>query len=146
MKTQPDSQLPGLARNSLRGAEFRPPRSRWPGLTIAALMAAALSAVVVSSLYDDRPLAQRVDDTVHNAQQQVVQTLDDAGITAAVKAALVADPALSALEVDVSTVDGQVTLAGPVPDEKARERAGVLAAAPAGVKAVDNRLVVAPGA
>ena len=38
--------------------------------------------------------------------------------------------------------DGVVTLSGPAPDEKSRDRAAVLAAAPDGVRQVDNRLVV----
>jgi BON domain len=50
-----------------------------------------------------------------------------------VKTALAADPALSALQIDVTTRDGVVTLEGPAPSEDARSRASVLAAAPAGV-------------
>jgi osmotically-inducible protein OsmY len=61
-----------------------------------------------------------------------------------VKAALAADPALSVLKINVDTDNGVVLLTGPAPDEKARERAAVLAAAPAGVVRVDNRLVVSP--
>lgn len=72
----------------------------------------------------------------------MVATLTDAGITASVKTALAADPALSALQINVDTHDGVVTLSGPAPDEKARDRAAVLAAAPDGVHQVDNRLVV----
>jgi osmotically-inducible protein OsmY len=69
--------------------------------------------------------------------------LNDAGITAAVKTALAADPRLSAVKIDVDTRGGVVSLEGPAPDEKSRERAEVLAAAPEGVVRVDNRLVVA---
>jgi hypothetical protein len=68
----------------------------------------------------------------------------DTAITAAVKTALAADPSLSALHIDVTTTHGSVLLAGPAPDAKSRQRAEVLAMAPEGVVAVDNRLVVAP--
>ena len=68
--------------------------------------------------------------------------MGDAGITAKVKAALAADPTLSALSIDVDTHDGIVTLKGPAPDAKSRDRAGVLAAAPEGVRSVDNQLHV----
>ena len=64
--------------------------------------------------------------------------------TAAVKTALAADPALSALKIGVDTNDGVVRLTGPAPDAQARDRAGVLAAAPKGVRSVDNLLKVEP--
>ena len=156
---------------SLRSASFRPRRRRGAGLLAAALVGAAIAAAVVSSWYDERSIGQRIDATVDAAGQTVQQQVDglksgvkagaatmadegaatrerigtslsDAGITAAVKTALAADPALSALRIEVDTRDGVVTLAGPAPDEKARERAGVLAGAPEGVRSVDNRLVV----
>lgn len=155
--------------DSLRSVRFQPPRKRWPGFMAALVLGAGVAAAVVSSYYDDRTLGQRIDASVDTAgravQQQVqdiksgatavaeqgarstgqlVESLADAGITAAVKTALAADPALSALRIEVSTHDGVVTLAGPAPDEKARERAAVLAAAPEGVRSVDNRLVVPP--
>ncbi len=155
---------------ALRSASFNPRRRRGPGLLVAALLGAGIAAVAVSSWYDDRSLGQRVDATVSAAGEGLQQRVDnlksnasavavegaatrdrlaaglsDAGITAAVKTALAADPTLSALKIEVETHDGVVTLAGPAPDDKARDRAAVLAAAPDGVRSVDNRLVVATG-
>ncbi len=67
----------------------------------------------------------------------------DAAITAAVKARLLADPSLSAQEIEVTTKDGgHVTLAGHVKSEAARERAEQLARNARGVQEVDNQLVV----
>lgn len=148
---------------------FSPRRRRWPGILAATLVGAGVAAAMVSSYYDSRTIGQRIDAGVNSAERTVQQqvdgiksgasavaeqgarttdaladTLSDAGITAAVKTALAADPALSALKIDVSTDAGVVTLAGPAPDDKARDRAGVLAAAPDGVRSVDNRLVVSP--
>lgn len=150
-----------------RSAQFRPRRRRWPGLVAAGLLGAAITAVVVSSWYDPRTVGQRLDAgisaTERGVQQQVgdikagaaqvaedgakvtqhlAASVGDAGITAKVKASLAADPTLSAIRIDVDTHDGIVTLKGPAPDEKSRDRAGVLAAAPDGVRGVDNQLQV----
>ncbi len=152
---------------ALRSASFRPQRRHWPGVLAAALIGAGIAALAVSSYYDSRSIGQRIDASVGEAEKSVQSqvdgikagaaevanrgaeaserltgTLADASITAAVKTALAADPALSALKIDVDTHDGVVMLSGPAPDERARERAAVLAAAPAGVRTVDNRLVV----
>lgn len=145
-------------------AVFVPPRRRWPGVLAAGLVGAVMAAAAVSSFYDHRTLGQKLDATVDAAHSTLQRSADqaaaqgaqagakmadelsDAGITAAVKAALATDPALSALHINVSTQAGVVTLEGPAPDEKARERATVLAAAPDGVQRVDNRLVVAGSA
>lgn len=159
-----------IARNEAeltarRSASHRRPRRRGAGLLAAALLGAVIAAAVVSSWYDDRSIGQRIDDTVDSltsdvksgvatiadegaaTRERIGSSLSDVGITAAVKTALAADPALSALRIEVDTRDGVVTLTGPAPDEKARERAAVLAGAPDGVRSVDNRLVVmAPGA
>jgi hyperosmotically inducible periplasmic protein len=63
-------------------------------------------------------------------------------ITARVKAALAADGQLSALSINVDTVNSVVSLYGPAPSAEAIERASVLAKAVEGVTAVNNRLVV----
>lgn len=154
---------------AMRSVAFRPRRRLWPGLLAAGVLGAGIAAAIVSSYYDDRSIGQRIDATVGAAGQSVqnqvsdikagatvvatqgaattgrlAASLSDAGITAAVKTAIAADPALSVLRIEVETRDGVVMLAGPAPDEKARERASVLAAAPEGVRSVDNRLVVPP--
>lgn len=66
--------------------------------------------------------------------------LDDAAITAKVKAALLGEKGLSALDVKVVTVAGLVTLSGEVEQAALRERALLLASAVAGVKGVNNQL------
>ena len=151
----------------IRPAMYAPRRRRWPALLVAAVIGAAVAALYVANQYDGRSLGTRIDETVSaagtsvdrgvsdlrgvasgaaagtaGAAERVAGALNDTGITAAVKTALTADPALSALKVEVTTRDGVVRLDGPAPDEKARDRAGVLAAAPSGVRQVDNRLVV----
>lgn len=74
--------------------------------------------------------------------RSVGQTLDDAGITAKVKAALVADKAVSGTAINVDTMEGRVTLSGHVPDQGQVDRAAQVASSIEGVKAVDNKLTV----
>lgn len=68
--------------------------------------------------------------------------LDNAAITTRVNAQLAADPALSALKIDVDTDNGRVRLSGTAPDNDARDRATTLASAVSGVVTVDNQLKV----
>jgi osmotically-inducible protein OsmY len=130
-------------------------------------LGAGIGALAVSNFYDERSVGERLDATLSATQQKVqlgveelrhsatsaardgaqvgdraASALNDAGITAAVKTALAADPRLSAVRIEVDTRGGVVSLQGPAPDERSRERAGVLAAAPEGVLRVENRLVV----
>lgn len=138
---------------ALRTPSFAPRRRRWPGMVMALLIGGVVVGLAVSSYYEEATLGERIDHTLGKAGDAVregaaaqtdklVSVVGDASITAGVKAALAADPALSALKIDVSTHDGVVSLEGPAPDEKSRERAATLAAAPDGVVRVDNRLLV----
>lgn len=79
------------------------------------------------------------------AAQAVAAATTDAAITTKVKAALAADGQLSALKIEVDTVQGVVSLSGPAPSADAADRATVLARAVEGVTAVQNRLVVTKG-
>ena len=77
-----------------------------------------------------------------DAGQSAANTVDDAAITAKVNASLASDPDLSAIRINVDTVNGTVTLNGPAPTAAARERAEMLAKAVDGVTAVNNKLSV----
>ena len=69
-------------------------------------------------------------------------SVKDAAITTAVNAELAQDSKLSAMRIDVDTVNGRVVLRGNAPDSSASERAQQLAASVEGVVSVDNQLVV----
>lgn len=86
--------------------------------------------------------AENVKAEVNEAANQVSQAADDTAITASVKADFVKDPDLSALQIDVDTKDGVVTLHGSAPSITAKERAETIARAVSGVKSVDNKLTV----
>jgi osmotically-inducible protein OsmY len=64
----------------------------------------------------------------------------DAMVTSKVKSKLAADPQTSALEIDVDTLNGEVTLRGKVDSEQERRDAERLARNTAGVRDVDNQL------
>lgn len=85
----------------------------------------------------------RVGAAMEAQGEKIGAAIDDAAVTARVKAALVADPTLSALKIDVDSKDGVVTLRGSVESAAASERAGTLARDTEGVVSVDNQLVVA---
>lgn len=148
--------------------EIRPAsRRRAAGWLWAMLAGGAIAALVAAGRDDPRSIGTRIEAAIQgmraagnqageslvasqnaaveasrNAIDGVGAAIDDTGISAKVKAALAVNPALSASRVAVTTERGIVRLDGPAPDPAARERATVLAAAPAGVRGVDNRLTL----
>lgn len=90
-------------------------------------------------------IGEAVDKAGQKLEEQSAKTgvaIDDAEITAKVKAAIFAEPGLKTLRISVDTVKGVVTLSGSVDTPASSDRAKALAGAVAGVNAVDNRLVV----
>jgi hyperosmotically inducible protein len=71
--------------------------------------------------------------------------VDDATITTQVKTGLAADKDLAAIQIDVDTKNGVVTLTGPAPSADARERATDIAKDVKGVSSVNNKLTVKAG-
>jgi len=94
-----------------------------------------------------RDLGQAVQRSAQEVDQKVGpvarQMLDDASISARIKAKLVADPEVKSLRIDVDTVDGRVALNGTVPTADQREEAEKLARHTEGVKSVANLIQVA---
>jgi len=75
--------------------------------------------------------------------RSVGEVMDDAGITAAVKAKLLADPTVGGLKIDVDTREGVVYLTGDNMKNQAEiDQAIKLARETSGVKNVENKLVV----
>jgi hyperosmotically inducible periplasmic protein len=95
--------------------------------------------------------AEQVGDAVQRGAEQVQrevgpvvqEVLDDASVTAKIKAKLIADPEVAGVHIDVDTVDGQVTLNGKVASEDQRAEAEKLASRTDGVKGVTNLIQVA---
>ena len=86
--------------------------------------------------------AEKVDKKLEAQGTQASQSIDDVEITGKVKAAIFAEPGLKSLNIGVDTVKGVVTLSGSVDSQASSDRAKALAAATAGVKDVENRLVL----
>lgn len=132
--------------------------SSLPSIRIAGVAAAVAAALSLAAC--DKPgdptVGQRVDTAIADAKQagqdakkagdQATETVKagamDATITTKINAALAVDDKLSAMKIDVDTVDGKVTLKGTAPDVASRSRASTLTSAVNGVKSVDNQLRV----
>jgi osmotically-inducible protein OsmY len=97
--------------------------SNWKTMVLAALIAA--------------PLATGCGKTVG-------ETIDDTTITTRVKTAMLNDPAVGGLRIDVDTFRGTVTLSGRVKSEAERQQAIGLARKVDGVTQVKDALQVIP--
>jgi hyperosmotically inducible protein len=75
-------------------------------------------------------------------RQSTGEYVDDAAITAKVKAAFVKDPVVKAMQVDVNTFKGAVQLSGFVDTAEQKARAGQVAASVEGVTSVTNNISV----
>ena len=89
-------------------------------------------------------VTDKVIEKLGEQGEKAVVVIDDAEITAKVKAAIFAEPGLKTLQISVDTVKGVVTLSGSVDSSPNSDMAKVLASAVTGVKEVKNRLVIKP--
>ncbi len=73
------------------------------------------------------------------------KAVEDAALTAKVKTALITEPGLNALAIDIDTKDGVVSLFGTTDTAANRDKAVQIASKVEGVKSVVNKLVIAKG-
>lgn len=117
------------------------------------LLLATLAASLLMAACDQRPpagptsakverAADRVGATVSNAADKTATVAEDAAITAKVKAAILAEPGLKSLQINVDTNSATVTLSGTVDNADLRERAKQIASSTSGVKGVVDQLAV----
>ncbi len=92
---------------------------------------------------------KKIDQATDDASKKISTEADKAGvaiddteITAKVKAAVFGEPGLKTLQISVDTVKGVVTLSGTVDSQQNSDKAKSLAGAVAGVKSVENKLLV----
>jgi hyperosmotically inducible periplasmic protein len=97
--------------------------SRWTSFVLALALAAPLTAA---------------------CGKTVGQTIDDTSITTRVKTAMLNDPQVGGLRIDVDTFKGAVTLSGRVKSAAEREQALKLARNVSGVTEVKDTLQVIP--
>ncbi|HEV3239488.1 MAG TPA: BON domain-containing protein [Casimicrobiaceae bacterium] len=119
-----------------------------PTLLVAALAAAALAGVGCEQRSADT-VGRSVDQTTAKMQaktaqaaDQVATATDDTAITAKVKAAILAEPGLKSLQINVDTKDATVTLSGSVDSDMLRDRAKQIAMSTDGVRNVVDNLSV----
>lgn len=122
------------------------------------LLVAALAAVTLATVACDQRPAQGVERSVgqgtpspsmqtmqgktDQVASKVAMTADDSAITAKVKAAILAEPGLKSLQINVDTKDATVTLSGSVDSDMLRDRAKQIALSTEGVRDVVDNLSI----
>jgi len=83
--------------------------------------------------------------TTTGATNETAAPVDDAAITTKVKTAVLAEPGLKSLQINVDTKDAVVTLSGTVDSPELKSRAVQIAQGVQGVKSVNDNLSVKTG-
>ena len=103
---------------------------------------AAAKSAATEMKSDAKSAASEMKSDVKSAADTAGNVIEDGAITAKVKTALLADPDVKGLMIDVDTKDGVVTLKGTADKAANRDRAVSIAKDTGGVKSVDSQLVV----
>ena len=114
------------------------------------LMAAMIgSALISGSALADESMSQKASQTADRAGSKIDSSMkkvdgymDDSGITAKAKAALVDDDAIKSTDISVKTHSGVVTLSGFVTSQDQAEKAVAVVQKIEGVKSVSDKLHV----
>jgi osmotically-inducible protein OsmY len=77
-----------------------------------------------------------------STSEKVTGAVDDTALTAKVKAALLAEPGLKSLQINVETKNAAVTLSGAVDSDASREKAKQVASSISGVTNVVDQMTV----
>ena len=89
-----------------------------------------------------RDAGAKVGETVAEGANQVQRAVTDAGLTAKIKSKMALDDTVKAINIDVDTTNGIVTLNGFVPNVQAHDRAVQLARETDGVTSVVDHLTI----
>jgi hyperosmotically inducible protein len=89
-----------------------------------------------------RERGARVGETIAEAGNRAADVLSDAALTTKIKSKMALDDTVKALDINVTSRNGDVTLSGYVHSEKERERAVALARETTGVRRVVDQLQV----
>jgi hyperosmotically inducible protein len=115
---------------------------------VAALAAATLATAACEQRSADNAgrsvgqAAAKMQAQTSQAGDKVAVAADDTAITAKVKAAILAEPGLKSLQINVDTKDATVTLTGNVDSDMLRDRAKQIAMSTEGVRNVVDNLSV----
>ncbi len=104
----------------------------------------ATSSTATSTTVSPSAGASSAMAATENAMSKAGDAVGDAAITGKVKTALIADPDVKGLSIDVDTKNGVVTLNGNADKAGNVDKAVSLASSVDGVKSVQNNLTVKP--
>ena len=126
-----------------------------------ALLAAAIAAIALTTAGCNRTpsdtttgratgdkmatTTDRTATTTSRATNETAVVVDDAAITTKVKSAVLAEPGLKTLQINVDTKDAVVTLSGTVDSPELKSKAVQIAQSVQGVKSVNDNLSVKTG-
>jgi osmotically-inducible protein OsmY len=96
----------------------------------------SVAAIVLASMLAITACAQT------STNESTGAYVDDSAITGKVKTAILSDPALKVMQIDVTTYKNVVQLSGFVDSPQMVERAGTVAKQVNGVTSVQNNLIV----
>lgn len=119
--------------------------NRWLGIPASALAAIALLACSPQDREANRaPGTSSADASGRPATQasNAASAVSDAGLTAKVKTALLADEQVKGMKINVDTSNQVVTLTGEAQSAGAKQRAEQLAQQVNGVRSVQNNITV----
>jgi len=124
-----------------------------PTLLVTALATAALLTVgceqrgtqTTGQVTTPPTTTAKIEAKTSQAADKVAMAADDTAITAKVKAAILAEPGLKSLQINVDTKDATVTLSGNVESDMLRDRAKQIAMSTEGVRNVVDNLSVKTG-
>ncbi|HEY2560980.1 MAG TPA: BON domain-containing protein [Caldimonas sp.] len=87
---------------------------------------------------------EKAASATEQAMSKAGEAIGDAAITGKVKTALIADPDVKAMKIDVDTKDHVVSLNGSADSQAHADKAVTIAKGVEGVKSVENNLAVKP--
>ncbi len=120
---------------------MKPTTVQLSAFTLVCLL--GLSACDKPNTADDTDMkVERSLDTMGETSSEVGVKVEDATITTKTKAAFLAESSISSLDINVTTLDGVVTLTGRADSLASSQKASEIASAVSDVKQVNNQLVI----
>jgi osmotically-inducible protein OsmY len=121
-------------------------------LLIALLVGAGVAVSGCNKANSPETVGQKVDKATdkvaaktESAMAKTAEVVDDAALTTKVKAAIMAEPGLKSLQINVDTKDSVVTLTGTVDSAPMKDKAKEVASSVSGVKSVVDNLTTKAG-
>jgi hyperosmotically inducible protein len=114
-------------------------------IVVPALMFAMAGIAQAATAEDTGTTGTKMEETKESLGERAEKTgdyMDDAAITAKIKAEILGDPMLKVLQIHVTTTDGVVALSGEVDSQQSIDRAKEIAHGVKHVKSVTSALVV----